>query len=313
MKIQGLGLTSVLMIGTLGLTGCGEPQGAAAASAKLGSVAERSMESARDRYEQTLDGVYEAYRVVLDNLAHAQTPGYRAIRPIFETASSQETGENGVMLPVMLRDPSPGRPVSTGRWLDVAISGAGYFILDDPAAGGVDGLTYSRAGQLYISPEGKLVAGSPTGPRLEPIVVFPDDFRDIRITTDGTISVLTGAKSRWVSIGQIHLARFANDLGLDQAVTGRYVATAESGPPLVDTPGGLGLGTLQHKHLEGSNVDIHAELAELNQLKAWGESLAEGLGIEPDFDAPAPAAATWSAVVGPPAPRSGASVSDRIR
>lgn len=313
MKTLGFGLTGVMMIGALGLTGCGEPEGAAAASAKSGPAIERSMEPARDRYEQTLEGIYDAYDVVLDNLAHAQTPGYRAMRPIFETVSSQKTGKNGVMLPVMLRDPSPGRPVKTGRWLDAAINGAGYFILDDPYAGGVDGLAYSRAGQLYISPEGKLVAGSPTGPRLEPIVVFPDDFRDIRITSDGTVSVLAGAKPRWIAIGQIHLARFANDAGLTQTVTGRYVATAESGPPLVDTPGGLGLGTLQHKHLEGSNVNIHAELAELDQLKAWGESIAEGLGVEPDFDAPAPAAATWSAVVAPPAQRSGPSVSDRLR
>ncbi|MEO0515375.1 MAG: flagellar hook basal-body protein [Planctomycetota bacterium] len=313
MKHLGFGLTAMIAIGTLGLTGCGEPEGAAAASAKLGPATERSMEPARDRYEQTLEGVYEAYNVVLDNLAHAQTPGYRAMRPIFETVSSQETGKNGVMLPVMLRDPSPGRPVKTGRWLDVAISGAGYLILDDPDAGGVDGLAYSRAGQLYISPEGKLVAGSPTGPRLEPIVVFPDDFQDIRITTDGTVQVLAGARPRWTPIGQIHLARFANDAGLAQARTGRYVATAESGPPIVDTPGGLGLGTLQHKHLEGSNVDIHAELAELNQLKAWGESLADGLGVQPEFEAAAPAAATWSAVIGPPAPRSGTTVSDRVR
>lgn len=313
MKNLGFGLTGVMVIGALGLTGCGEPDGAAAASARFGPAEERSMEPARDRYEQTLDGVYEAYDVILDNLAHAQTPGYRALRPIFETVSSQETGKNGVMLPVMYRDPSPGRPVKTGRWLDVAISGAGYFILDDPDAGGVDGLAYSRAGQLYISPEGKLVAGSPTGPRLEPIVVFPDEFRDIRITSDGTIQVLAGARSRWTPIGQIHLARFANDAGLDQTVTGRYAATAESGPPLVDTPGGLGLGSLQHKHLEGSNVNIHAELAELNQLKAWGESLADGLGVEVDFDAPAPAAATWDALITPAPTASGSSLSDRIR
>ncbi|MEM9915954.1 MAG: flagellar hook basal-body protein [Planctomycetota bacterium] len=313
MQNLGLGLSGVLMIGALGLTGCGEPQGAAAASAKAAPAEERSMEPNRERFEQTLDGVYEAYGVVLENLAHAQTPGYRAVRPIFEVASGQALGKNGAMVPVMYRDPSPGRPVKTGRWLDVAIRGAGYFILDDPAAGGVDGLAYSRAGQLYISPEGKLVAGSPSGPLLEPIVVFPDEFRDIRITSDGVIQVLAGARARWTPIGQLHLARFANDAGLDQTATGRYVATAESGPPLVDTPGGLGLGTLQHKHLEGSNVDIHAELAELNQLKAWGESLADGLGIEPDFDAPAPAAATWDALLSPEPAAPNSILSDRVR
>ncbi|MEM9420283.1 MAG: flagellar hook basal-body protein [Planctomycetota bacterium] len=297
MKTLGVGLTGVMVIGMLGLTGCGEPQGAAAASAGSSHSQERAMGSQRGTYQQTLDGVYEAYDVVLNNLAHAQTPGYRAIRPIFETVSSEVAGRSGVLKPVMLRDPSPGRPVKTGRWLDVAINGAGYLILDDPSANGVDGLAYSRAGQLYLSSDSVLVAGSLSGPRLEPIVVFPDEFQDIRIQSDGTVEVLAGARPRWTAIGMIHLARFANDAGLVQAANGHYIATAESGPPLVDYPGGLGLGTLQHKHLEGSNVNVASELAELNRLKDWGESLGEGLGIQPQFKAPAPAAATWDAPI----------------
>lgn len=300
MKTRKWAVVSILVAGGLSQVGCGEPNSAAAASAKPIVPTERSMAPARQQYSQTLEGVQQAYDVVLDNLANAQTPGYRAIRPIFEARPGDQPGQRSVMRPVMHRDPSPGKPVKTGRWLDVAIHGSGYLILDDPVAGGVDGLAYSRAGQLYISRDGALVAGSPNGPRLEPIVVFPDDFRDIRIDVDGTVSVQTGSKSKWTAVGIIHLARFANDAGLDPTNRDRFVATAESGPPLVDTPGGLGLGVLQHKHLEGSNVDVHAELAELNQLKAWGESIADGLGVEPDFRAPAPAAATWNAQIALP-------------
>lgn len=315
-------LAGLSLLAAVGFTqvGCGEPNAAAAASAKARPINERSQAPAREQYSQTLEGVHEAYDVVLTNLANAQTPGYQALRPIFEDSAGDQPGQGNVMRPIMHRDPSPGKPVLTGRWLDVAINGGGYFIIDDPSAGGVDGLAYSRAGQLYISHQGALVAGSPTGPRLEPIVIFPDDFRDIRIAEDGTVSVLTGtAEPRWTAVGLIHLARFANDAGLNiapgapgapgspgsspatisgaapGAAADRFVATAESGPPLVDTPGGLGLGMLQHKHLEGSNVDIHAELAELNQLKSWGESIAAGLGVEAGFRSPAPAAAAWDA------------------
>lgn len=304
MKTCQWALAGIVVSTGLSQTGCGEPNSAAAASAKPVAQVERSMAPARDVFTQTLEGVQEAYDVVLDNLANAQTPGYRAIRPIFEDQPGEQPGQRSVMRPVMHRDPSPGKPVKTGRWLDVAIHGSGYLILDDPDAGGVDGLAYSRAGQLYICRDGALVAGSPTGPRLEPIVVFPDDFQDIHIDEDGTVRVQTGHDAKWTAVGIIHLARFANDAGLSPANAannsaggggGRYVATAESGPPLVDTPGGLGLGVLQHKHLEGSNVDVHAELAELNQLKSWGESIADGLGVDLHFRAPAPAAATWNA------------------
>ncbi len=251
-------------------------------------------------YAGTLAGVREAYDAILINVANAGTPGYRALRPTFEAPpdASPLAGDTALH-PVIRRDPSPGRPVHTGRWLDVAIDGPGYFVLDDPASRSDDALAYCRDGRLFINPHNELVYGHPDGPRLEPIVVFPDDYRDLRITRAGRIDVLSTGDHGWVPVGQLHLARFANDTALQRRDTGRLTATAESGPPRVAEPGHLGLGTLKQKHLEGSNVDLAAELAELEHLKQWGTSLAAALGVEPGF--PQLPAVDLQHIAGPPA------------
>ncbi|MEM9882467.1 MAG: flagellar hook basal-body protein [Planctomycetota bacterium] len=303
---------AALTAAAVGLTGCGEPTGAAAAQVRTGPAEERSGHPDRAQYAATLDGVRAAYAVVLQNLAHAQTPGYRAVRPIFEpVASDGPAGRTKTVLqPVMVLDPSPGRPVETGRWLDVAVRGAGYLILDDPDGGGVDGLSYSRAGRLYVNADHRLVQGSPDGPPVEPFVTFPDDYRDLKIDPDGTVRVLpVDTPARWVAVGRLHLARFASEIALRPVGPGRYAATPESGPPLVDHPGHLGLGTLEQKHLEGSNVSTGDELAELDRLRTWGEALASGLGVDPDF-ADSPDAA-WAA--GPaPGTNPGPAPTDRL-
>ncbi len=276
------------------LAGCGKVEGKVASQiAQQARAARTPGTTAQPDHAQTLEGVTSAYNIVLRNLANAQTPGYQAVRPIFEMAGRDASARRGVMRPVMHRDTSPGRPIPTGRWLDVAIEGNGYFIVDDPEAGGIDGLAYSRAGRLYVNRDGALVLGSFDGPRLEPTVVFPDEYSDIRVDPTGIVSVLPADKSVWVAVGMIHLARFANEAGLSPSLTGRYITSAESGPPLVDTPGGLGLGTLKYKHLEGSNVDVVAELTELNQLKEWGEALGGALGVEAQFAAEPATAARW--------------------
>ena len=280
-------LAGCVLAGGAMLTGCGEVKGEAAGQAEqlaTGGPAELkgSMAPQGDSaYARKLDGVRLAYDAVLENLAHAQTPGYQAVRPVFPDADANDGPLD--YTPDLHRDPRPGQPVLTGRWLDVAVRGNGYLILDDPASGAADGLSYVRTGNLYINLDHELVHGSPDGPRVEPIVIFPDEYTDLRIESDGVVYAQGRARGPWMAVGQLHLARFANHAGLYESTTGRRIASAESGPPIVGTPGEMGLGTLLQKHLEGSNVDLAEELAELERLKAWGRSLASALNVDPGF------------------------------
>lgn len=64
-------------------------------------------------------------------------------------------------------------------------------------------------------------------------------------------------------LGQVALASFANPNGLTPKGDNAWEETAMSGPPLVSTPGGSGLGVVQSSAIEESNVDLTAELVSM--------------------------------------------------
>ena len=85
---------------------------------------------------------------------------------------------------------------------------------------------------------------------------------DFSIGADGTI---TGSFSngKTAALGQLALASFANDEGLQRAGDTDYTATLASGQAVIGTPGTAGRGTLAGGALELSNVDISSEFANL--------------------------------------------------
>lgn len=116
--------------------------------------------------------------VVSDNLANANTPGFKASRVLFQdqfaqimspgAAPSATTGGVNpiqVGLGLQLGYVSPiftqGMLQATGRNLDLAIQGDGFFIYNSP-----NGMRYSREGSLQIDANGYLVNGS-TGLRIQ--------------------------------------------------------------------------------------------------------------------------------------------------
>ena len=85
---------------------------------------------------------------------------------------------------------------------------------------------------------------------------------DFSIGADGTI---TGSFSNGTTaaLGQLALASFANDQGLQRVGDTNYTATLASGQAVIGTPGTAGRGTLAGGALELSNVDISTEFANL--------------------------------------------------
>jgi flagellar hook protein FlgE len=82
------------------------------------------------------------------------------------------------------------------------------------------------------------------------------------IGSDGTI---TGSFSNGTTaaLGQLALASFANDVGLERIGDTNYTSTLASGQAVIGTPGTAGRGTLAGGALELSNVDISTEFANL--------------------------------------------------
>jgi flagellar hook protein FlgE len=83
-------------------------------------------------------------------------------------------------------------------------------------------------------------------------------------TIDGS-GLITGVFSNGVTrdLGQLQLANFANDSGLEQQGQDLYAAGINSGLPVVGSPGAGGTGTIVAGALEQSNTDIGQNLINL--------------------------------------------------
>jgi flagellar basal-body rod protein FlgG len=146
---------------------------------------------------------------------------------------------------------------NTGQPLDVAINGNGFFRVT--TAGGQT--AYTRDGVFSLDANGRLVTQN--GDILTPPITIPLNAQTITIASDGTVTVTAGTPPTTQQVGQITLARFANNSGLLRLGNSLFAETPASGPPLVSAPGTNGAGTLQQGALENSNVNVTTELINL--------------------------------------------------
>lgn len=123
------------------------------------------------------------------NLSNALTPGFRA--EIAAQRTAPVVGGAGMRTRAYAvestpgADMKPGAMIATGRDLDVAVQGDGWFVVR-----GQDGSeAYTRAGSFQQTPDGTLVdtAGRPVmSATNEPIVLAPNT--KVEINPDGSIS-----------------------------------------------------------------------------------------------------------------------------
>jgi len=88
------------------------------------------------------------------------------------------------------------------------------------------------------------------------------ELSGVEIDGDGVLSTrYTNGESRQQS--QVVLANFTNPNGLKPVGDTAFVETAAAGPVTITNPGGAGTGNLQSGALEGSNVEITAQLVRM--------------------------------------------------
>ncbi len=88
------------------------------------------------------------------------------------------------------------------------------------------------------------------------------DYNSFTIASDGTVSAVYDSGKTQV-VGQIALGSVTNTQGLEKLGNGDYSTTIASGAASIGAPGSNGLSTLTDSALEGSNVNISAEFANL--------------------------------------------------
>ncbi|MDJ0941590.1 MAG: flagellar basal-body rod protein FlgG [Woeseiaceae bacterium] len=222
-----------------------------------------------------LDAQQTRMAVVSNNLANVNTTGFKQSRPVFEDLmyqnirqsggqSSQDTllpsGMNlgtGVRIVATEKLFTQGNMLQTGRSLDVAIKGRGFFQIETP-----DGaLAYTRDGSFQQNEQGELVTAS--GYRVQPSITIPNNALTITIGSDGTVSVRLPGQAAPTQVGSIQTVDFINPTGLEPIGQNLFVETASSGAAQPGTPGLEGLGEVVGGSLESSNVNVVAELVNM--------------------------------------------------
>jgi flagellar basal-body rod protein FlgG len=149
-----------------------------------------------------------------------------------------------------------GSVTTTNGPLDLSVSGQGFFQITMP-----DGtLAYTRDGSLTLDNQGNVVTAS--GYPLAPAITIPVGTQSVTVGNDGAVTAVA-ASGKATQIGQVQLANFVNDQGLQNIGNNLVVESAASGSPQTGTPGANGLGTVQQGSLETSNVNTVTELVNM--------------------------------------------------
>ncbi|HTN75864.1 MAG TPA: flagellar basal-body rod protein FlgG [Pirellulaceae bacterium] len=216
--------------------------------------------------------------VISNNLANVNTTAFKKDRANFEDLFYREE-----VLPGSLDNAGNPTPVgtqiglgvrvastqtqynqgafqNTGKELDLALEGRGFFQVTDPSGQ----ILYTRAGNFSINANNQMVVGSAsTGRLLEPQISVPQDVTGIVINPDGRVMVKQPGSPQLQQVGQIQLAMFINPEGLMKMGENLYQQSDASNAPITGNPGQQGLGVIRQNMLEASNVEPVQELIDL--------------------------------------------------
>ncbi len=214
--------------------------------------------------------------VISNNIANMNTTGfmrrrtefqdliYQNLRRVGSTSSDSGTiipsGVQlglGVKLAAVYRIHEQGNLTAPDNTFDLSIQGKGFFQITLP-----DGTTgYTRAGSFQLSPTGQIVTHD--GNPLVPNITVDPSAVDVTINATGEVLVKLQGTVAPTNAGQIQLASFPNDAGLEAVGDNLYLETPASGAATVGTPGAAGFGTILQGFLETSNVNAVSEVSEL--------------------------------------------------
>jgi flagellar basal-body rod protein FlgG len=214
--------------------------------------------------------------VISNNIANMTTTGYKRQRAEFQDLLYQdlrrvgsESSDAGTVVPsgiqlglgvqpaAVYRIVEQGNLTITENPFDLAINGRGYFTVELPS--GDTG--YTRAGSFQVSPDGEMVTAD--GYILQPGATIPSDAVSVTINANGMVSARVGGSTVEQQVGQIELANFPNEAGLEGLGDNLFLETAASGTATVGNPGATGFGTLKQGALETSNVNVVNEITNL--------------------------------------------------
>lgn len=214
--------------------------------------------------------------VISHNIANMNTTAFKKQRAEFQDLLYQQVqrpggsvGASGGTIPQgiqigmgvktggVYRILEQGTLTRTDNQYDVAVQGRGYFQVTLPSGD----TAYTRDGSFQINDQGQLVTTD--GYEVQPGITIPSNAVGVTISKTGEVQAQIAGQTNPTTVGQLQLANFVNEGGLEAQGGNLFLETAASGQPTVSTPGEPGFGTVEQGFVEASNVNAVAEITSL--------------------------------------------------
>ena len=200
------------------------------------------------------------------DIANTGTAGYKAERvthvavPRPDFGQALESAIDVAAGPGRL-DLRAGAIATTGRDLDMAIEGRGFFVVETPA-----GQRYTRNGQFDRRADGTLTTadGMPVLGEKGPIKLADGP---VTVESDGTV------RAGGVVAGRLRVVDFEGAAGLAREEAGRFRAAGEA------VPKGLPDAMVRGRSLEQSNVSLPERMVQLTEAARSFEALQRGISV----------------------------------
>lgn len=214
--------------------------------------------------------------VISNNIANMSTTGYKRQNVAFldliyqniqrPGATSSDVGTimpSGIQLGLgtrvggVYRQHQQGALEITDNPFDLAITGDGFFQITLPNGD----TAYTRDGTFAINQDGDLVTQQ--GYLVQPGITIPADATDVTINESGEVFAKITGQVALSNVGQLQLATFVNETGLDAIGNNLFIESEASGAPTTGNPGEDNYGEIRQGALENANVNVVEEITNL--------------------------------------------------
>ena len=213
--------------------------------------------------------------IVANNIANADTTGFKAESLMMETAPRAPAMTQGGPKPVkfvldsgVARDFTPGALRRTDAPFDLGIEGMGFFKVTTP-----EGERYTRDGRFRMDDTGKLTTQDGRAVLDEgggEISIYPQKGA-VTIATDGTVS--QGSER----VGKVAVVRFDTLSVLEKTGDNLYRNTSNAQPQAAPD------ARVHQGMLEGSNVKTVLEITRMMEVTRAYESMAKIMDSNADL------------------------------
>lgn len=208
--------------------------------------------------------------ITANNLANVNTTAFKSEHPLFEEFLVEKTNESSVSYVQdygSYRDLREGEFTRTGRPLDLAISGEGYFTIQSD-----QGIRYTRNGSFRLNPTGDIVTinGEPLLDETGRNITVDMQYQETSVAPDGTVTTAPGQTQK------IGIVRFDNPQILKQVGNGLYDAEGNTEITAVDAK-------ILQRTLEQSNVQPILEMTSMIDIMRAYQSAQQLLDSEHDL------------------------------